>query len=80
MMKALKEMKKQGGMYLCEPCLKKQIAKSTPNVDKAFKDSLDSGLYKESEPNKKCFVCDADAKYKVQVGDAMAGIRKHVKI
>lgn len=78
MLKALKDMKKEGGMALCEACLKRQIEKTTSDVDTAFDDSIKSGYYKEAI-NKKCFVCNVDAKYMVSLKDAMSGVRAHKK-
>jgi len=67
-------VKKEGGMPLCENCLKRICKQSSP-VPGAFEKSLESGYYKECK-DKKCFVCKGDAKWFVGLDDAMGAIKR----
>jgi len=71
---ALKEMKDAGGMPLCLDCLKRMVEKRTNSPD-AIKKSLDTGMYKEVK-DIKCFTCEEQAKYLVNMKDAMGAIGK----
>lgn len=75
MFKALKEMRKQGGMLFCKSCLEKKINERT-NDPAAVKKSLASGYYKPAPEDKKCYLCNAKADYLVSVGDAMSAVQK----
>jgi len=79
--KALSEMKKAGGMLLCEDCTKRKISESRPDVDDdvAFNQMIASGLYKEAPKGVSCFLCEKEAKYIIKSGDAMTAIGKHTK-
>jgi hypothetical protein len=75
--KELKEMRKEKGLGFCEDCLRKKCNEANPRVD-AFKASIESGLYRKIE-GKKCYLCGADAKYQVNLRDAMRGIKHHLR-
>lgn len=78
MLKAMKALKKEGCMRLCSICLRKQIVRTTDNVEEALEKSIKSGIYNEiTEGN--CFVCGEKADYKVELKDAMQAIQAHRK-
>lgn len=79
MFKALKEMRKQGGILFCKGCLINKISERT-NDPTAVERSLNSGFYKTAPEGKKCSLCDKDAEYIVSVKDAMSAIQKTARM
>ena len=76
--KALSEMKKQGGMYLCEDCIMRQIKKTTDHdLNEAYNKSMRSGAYKEMEQPDNCFICSKATKIMINYNDALKAIGAH---
>jgi len=63
-----------GGILFCEDCLRKQIAQKSGDKD-AFEKSIKSGMYKEVDSGK-CMLCNKEAKYKVDLKDAMKAVKR----
>jgi hypothetical protein len=76
--KSLIALKKDGGMNLCDSCLRKKIAESTNDIDEAIKINKDNGTFKQSV-NKGCFICQAEATTLIPFDQAIAGIRQCVQ-
>lgn len=75
--KVLQEMKKAGGMRLCTDCIMRQIDKVTPeDKQKAYDQSMASGMYKTMEDEQPCFVCSSPTRTMVMIGDAMNAIKR----
>lgn len=75
MFKALKELKREGGMSLCKPCLERKVFERT-NDHNAFEKSIESGYYKPAKEGKECYICSCRADYFITLKDCMKSITK----
>lgn len=73
--KSLLALKKDGGMNLCDSCLRKKVAESTDDIDEAIKINKDKGVFKEAT-NKGCFICQKEATTLIPFDKAIEGIRQ----
>lgn len=73
--KSLLALKKDGGMNLCDSCLRKKLAESTDEIEKAIKINKENGTFKEVV-NKGCFICQAEATTLIPFDKAIEGIRQ----
>jgi hypothetical protein len=74
----LKDIKKDGGMYLCEGCLKNIIKKQSPeDTELAYRTAIDSKKFMKMELERDCFVCGWKTNLMIGVTDAMDAIGKN---
>jgi hypothetical protein len=77
MIKALKELKRSGGMYLCDDCLERQVEKVTPEEKGiAMTKIKDKQIFRVMEMEHPCFVCETPTKKLIMIGDAMQAIKR----